>query len=191
MKEKMVPEAILFDRDGTLIEDKNFVHKIKDLKFFPRIIEALQNLDKKTKIIIVTNQAGIGKGIYTKQEYFTFRDHIHTILKEKGITIAAEYYCPHHPKGISPYNIECQCRKPNTALFEQAIQDFNLNPKNCWTIGDMRRDIVAGQRVGMKAILVKTGFAGKGGSDEIITPEYTAEDVYDAVKYIKKYEELQ
>jgi D-glycero-D-manno-heptose 1,7-bisphosphate phosphatase len=187
---EMVPEAILFDRDGTLIVDTGFVHQIEDLEFYPQVIEALQYIDKKTKIIIITSQAGIGRGLYTEQDYFVFRDHIHSLLNEKGITIAAEYFCPHHPtKGIPPYNIECQCRKPNTALFEQAIKDFHLNPEQCWTIGDMRRDINAGQRVGMKGILVKTGFGGKGGDGDTITPDYVADNLYDAVEFIKHYGE--
>ena len=192
VKEKMVPEAIILDRDGTLIVDKSFVHKIEDLQFFPRIIEALQNIDKRTKIIIITAQPGIGRAIFKEQDYFNFRDYIQHVLKQQGITIAAEYFCPHHPtKGIPPYNVECQCRKPNTELFEQAIKDFNLNPNKCWSIGDMRRDIVAGHRVGMKGILVKTGFGGKGGEGDAITPEYIAEDLYDAVEFITKYEEKQ
>lgn len=182
----MMPEAILLDRDGTLILDKAYVHKIEELQFLPRVLDALQTIDKKTKIIIITNQAGIGKGIFKEEDYLKFRNHIWKVLGDKGITIAAEYFCPHHQKGIPPYNVECECRKPKTALLKQAIKDFNLNPKECWTIGDMRRDILAGERVGIKGILVKTGFGGKGGDGDEIHPEYVAEDLYDAIEFIRK-----
>lgn len=184
----MIPEAILFDRDGTLIVDKEYVHKIEDLEFLPRVLEALQKIKRETKIIIITNQAGIGRGVFKEKDYFKFRNHIHAVLKEKGIMVTGEYFCPHHPtKGIAPYNVECNCRKPKTALLEQAINDFNLNPKKCWTIGDMRRDIIAGQKLRMKAILVKTGFAGQGGEGDEVIPDYTAENLLDAIEYIHNY----
>ncbi len=182
----MIPEAIIFDRDGTLIVDKEYVHKIEELQFFPRVVEALQKIDKKTKIIIITNQAGIGKGIFIEQDYLKFRNHIWKVLEDRGITIAAEYFCPHHPKGIAPYNVECNCRKPKSGLFEQAIEEHGLSSKNCWNIGDMRRDIIAGQKLGMKGILVKTGFGGQGGDGDLVIPEYVAEDVYDAIEFIRK-----
>lgn len=182
-----MPEAIILDRDGTLIVDKAFVHKISDVEFFPRTIEALKHVPKETKLIIITNQAGIGRGLYKEEDYKKCRDYIHEQLKKEGITIAAEYFCPHHPtKGIPPYNKECACRKPKTELFERAIEDFALTPENCWCIGDMRRDIIPGQKLGMKGILVKTGFGGQGGDGDQVIPEYIAEDVYDAIEFIMK-----
>ncbi len=182
-------QALLIDRDGVLIKDAGFVHKIEDFEFYPLVIEALQLLDKQTKIIIITNQAGIANGIFTEIEYFAFRDFLHAQFNKNGIHITAEYFCPHHPKGIVvPYNVSCSCRKPATALFEQAIKDHHLTPSKCWTIGDMRRDILAGQKVGIKGILVKTGFGGQSGSGDEVVPDYVAEDLYDAVQYIKKQE---
>jgi D-glycero-D-manno-heptose 1,7-bisphosphate phosphatase len=182
-----MPDAIILDRDGVLIKDKGFMHKVEELEFYPRVIEALQKVSKETKIIIITNQAGIARGIFTEQDYKKLRDHIHKIFRRNNIVITAEYFCPHHPKGtISEYTKECSCRKPASGLFEQAVKEHNLNPKNCWCIGDMRRDIIAGQRVGMKGIIVKTGFGGEGGEGDPIKPEYVAEDLYDAIKFIKK-----
>lgn len=184
-----MPQAIILDRDGVLIKDKGFVHKIEDVELYSQVIEALQSVDKKTKLIIITNQAGIAKGIFREENYKEVRDYIHAFLKKKGIKITAEYYCPHHPEGSIPeYTKICTCRKPETALFEKALKEHQLNPKNCWTVGDMRRDILAGQRVGMKGILVKTGCAGKGGSGDEITPDYIAEDLYDAIKFIQQQE---
>ena len=190
MKENSVPEAIILDRDGTLIVDKEFVHKISDVEFLPRTIAGLKQVAKETKLIIITNQAGIGRGLYKEEDYKKCRDYIHEQLKKEGVIIVAEYFCPHHPtKGIIPYNIDCTCRKPETALFEQAVKDFALNPEKCWCIGDMRRDIIPGQKLGMKGILVKTGFGGQGGEGDPVTPEYVAEDLYDAIEYIRKQEE--
>ncbi len=83
----MIPEALFLDRDGTLIVDHEFVHKIEDLEFFPGVIEALCSLPQSTKLIIITNQAGIGRGIFTEQQYFSFRDHIHAVLKQHGVLL--------------------------------------------------------------------------------------------------------
>lgn len=188
-EKKQMPHAIILDRDGVLIKDKDFVHKVEDIELYPKVIEALQLLKGK-KIIIITNQAGIAKGIFTEENYKKVCDHIHTIFRENDITITAEYYCPHHPQGTIPeYTKICKCRKPGTELFEKALKEHQLNPENCWTIGDMRRDILAGQRVGIKGILVKTGFAGKGGSGDEVVPNYIAEDLYDAIKFIKNQEQ--
>ncbi len=182
-------QAIFLDRDGVLIKDKGFVHKKEEVELYPKVIDALQLLDKQTKIIIITNQAGIAKGIFSEADYKKVRDYIHAVFKENKIIITAEYYCPHHPQGTIPeYTKECRCRKPKTELFEKAIKEHQLNPENCWTIGDMRRDIIAGQRVGIKGILVKTGFGGKGGEEDEVIPHYLAEDLYDALKFIQKQE---
>ncbi len=183
----MIPEAIILDRDGTLIVNKEFVHKISDVEFFPRTIKALKHVPKETKLIIITNQAGIGRGLYKEEDYKRCRDYIHEQLKKEGITIAAEYFCPHHPKGIvAQYNKDCDCRKPKAGLFELAIKEHHLNPIQCWNIGDMRRDIIAGQKVGINGIIVKTGFGSKGGEGDPVTPEYVAEDLYDAIEFIMK-----
>lgn len=191
-RERTMSQAIILDRDGILIKDNGFIHKIEDIELYPQVIEALQSVDKKTKLIIITNQAGIAKGIFKEEEYKKVREHIHELFKQKGISITAEYFCPHHPQGtVAPYNKECSCRKPAPGLFQQAIKEHQLNPSKCWTIGDMRRDILAGQRVGMKGILVKTGFGGKGSSGDEVTPNYIAEDLYDAIKFIQEQEKQE
>lgn len=186
-------EALILDRDGVIIESPSlsegkYTFRIEDVKIYPRVIEALKLLNKKTKIIIITNQAGIAHGKYTEEDYKKVRDFIYNIFEKNGIHVTAEYVCMHHPLGtVAPYNIICNCRKPATGLFELAIKEHGLNPNNCWTIGDMRRDIIAGQKVGMKGILVKTGLAGKGGTGDEVTPDYIADDLYDAIKYIKAH----
>lgn len=188
-------EAVILDRDGVIIEglgEGKYCFKLEDVKIYPGVIEALKLLNKKTRIIIITNQAGIAFGKYTEGDYIKVRDYIWNIFKKNGIHVTAEYFCPHHPSGtVAPYNVICNCRKPATGLFELAIREYGLNPKNCWTIGDMRRDIIAGQKLGMKGILVKTGLAGKGGSGDEVTPNYIAEDLYDAVRHIKEMEKAQ
>ncbi len=153
--------AIFLDRDGTINEDSGYTNKIEDLEFIDDAILGLQRMRHLNyKFIIITNQAGIAKGKYTEEEYFTFRDEMHKRLKNipNQIQIDAEYFCPHHPEGIiQKYKIDCNCRKPKTGMLEQAAKDFNLDLKKCWMIGDMPSDIIAGKNAGCRTIQVLTG----------------------------------
>lgn len=152
-------KAIFLDRDGTINEDSGYTNKVENLEFIDEAILGLQKmLHWDYKFIIVTNQAGIARGRYTEEDYFAFRNEMHKRLKENGIIITAEYFCPHHLKGkIKEYKIDCNCRKPKTGMLEQAAKDFNLNLSKCWMIGDMPSDIIAGKNAGCRTIQVLTG----------------------------------
>ena len=152
-------KAIFLDRDGTINEDVGYTHKIGDLEFIDKAIFGLQRMRYLNyKFIIVTNQAGIAKGKYSEKDYFDFRNEMHKRLKENGIIIAAEYFCPHHPEGtIEKYKINCDCRKPKIGMLEQAAKDFNLDLKKCWMIGDLPSDVLAGKNAGCRTIQILTG----------------------------------
>lgn len=151
--------AIFLDRDGTINEDLGYTYKIEDLEFIDEAILGLQRMRHLNyKFIIVTNQAGIAKEKYSEEDYFKFRDEMHRRLKENGIIIDAEYFCPHHPEGIiEQYKMDCNCRKPKTGMLEQAAKDFNLDLKKCWMIGDTSLDILTGKNAGCRTIQVLTG----------------------------------
>ena len=152
-------KAIFLDRDGVINFDTGYTHKIEDLKFISNSIEGLRLMqDKGYQLIIVTNQAGIAKGIYSEKEYVAFRNEMHNQLREYGIIIDKEYFCPHHKEGIiEKYKIDCNCRKPKTGMLEQAAKDFNLDLKKCWMIGDTPSDVQAGKNAGCRAIQVMSG----------------------------------
>ncbi|OGJ13333.1 hypothetical protein A3K82_00340 [Candidatus Pacearchaeota archaeon RBG_19FT_COMBO_34_9] len=174
-------KIIFLDRDGTINEDSGHVYRLRELKFIPNMAEGLKKLQNAGyKFIILTNQAGIAKGLYHEQDYFLFREEMHRGLKEQGIIITAEYFCPHHRDGIGKYRIDCNCRKPKTGLLEQAAKDFNLNLNDCWMIGDKNSDILAGKNAGCKTIHVLTG--------ECKTPinyaDFIAKDLVEAADYI-------
>jgi D-glycero-D-manno-heptose 1,7-bisphosphate phosphatase len=147
------------DRDGTINEDAGYTHKIEDLEFIDASIMGLERMQKSGYLlIIVTNQAGIAKGKYSEKDYFIFKDEMHKRLKEHGIILTAEYFCPHHMEGkIEEYKIDCSCRKPKPGMLEQAAKDFDLDLKKCWMIGDIPSDILAGKNAGCRTIQVMTG----------------------------------
>ncbi len=175
-------KMIFLDRDGTITNSGDHIYKIKDLKFVSKVIEGLRKLQKEGyKFIVITNQAGIGRGLYSEKDYFTFRNEVHKQLKEQGIIITAEYFCPHHPeKGIGEYRIDCNCRKPKTGLLEQAAKDFNLNLKECWVVGDQIWDVDAGKNAGCRTIHVLTGEK----REPISYADFVAKDLIEAADYI-------
>jgi len=169
-------KAIFLDRDGTINIDKGYVYKPEDLKFLPGAINGLRKLQEEYKLIIITNQSGIGRGYYSKDDYFNFRDYMHKKLRKHGISITAEYFCPHNPED------NCNCRKPKTGMLEQAANGFDLNLKECWMIGDSSKDIQAGKNAGCKTIRVLTG-----EENQIDYADFVARDLTEAAAYIFTY----
>ncbi|MHA2600934.1 MAG: D-glycero-alpha-D-manno-heptose-1,7-bisphosphate 7-phosphatase [Candidatus Thorarchaeota archaeon SMTZ1-83] len=173
----MKNRAVILDRDGVLNVDKGYVHRIEDFQLLPRVIDALQLLPEDFRLIIITNQSGIGRGFYTEEQFLELMRNVKRLLARDGIHIDKVYYCPHLPSD------NCSCRKPHTDLLERAVDEFGLDPKRCVVIGDHTSDIKMGEDGGCRTILVKTGLGGTDGMYPI-NPEYIAQDLYDAIHYI-------
>jgi len=180
----MKNSAIFLDRDGTINKDGDHPHRLVDLHLIPSAILGLRLLRTLgVPLIIVTNQAGIGQGLYTEKDYFAFRSTFYKELSKKNIEIDAEYFCPHHPtKGIGKYGIDCGCRKPKAGMLEKAAKEFSLDLTKCWMIGDKLSDIQAGNSVGCRTIHVLTGKYKESTSEA----EFEAEDLIKAAIYIIK-----
>ncbi|MFH1423794.1 MAG: D-glycero-beta-D-manno-heptose 1,7-bisphosphate 7-phosphatase [Candidatus Nealsonbacteria bacterium] len=142
--------AIFLDRDGVInINEPEYVHRIEDFKFVPRALPALRRLSQTDyKIIIATNQSGIGREYYTEKDLEVLHQWMLRRFKKEGIRIDKIYYCPHAP------GQKCNCRKPKTGMIEQAVKDFGINLSKSWIIGDSERDIQMGKEVNLKTILL-------------------------------------
>jgi len=175
--------AIFLDRDGTLNDDTMYPHKVEQFKLLPGVIEGLKKLSKDYIFIIITNQSGIGRGIYKEEDFHNFNSHLISELVNAGIEIKKTYYCPHHP------NEDCDCRKPNTKNLLSAAREFNIDIKNSWTIGDHPPDIQMGLNAGTKTIFMLTGH-GKEHVNEIkkegLNPDFIAENFLQAAEFIIK-----
>lgn len=176
MTKNIGQKAIFIDRDGTLIEEVNFLHRIKDLRHFPHTNEAVKLLKENGfLVIVVTNQSGIGRGIYTEDEMHAIHMKIQTDLTEK---LDAFYFCPHLP------DEGCACRKPNLGMIEAACRDFEIDLENSWIIGDKTLDIGTGFNANIKTALVLTGY-GKNELEKLVRkPDLIAENLLEAVKWI-------
>jgi D-glycero-D-manno-heptose 1,7-bisphosphate phosphatase len=169
-------KAVFIDRDGTLIEEVNFLHRVEDLRYFPFTDEAIRLLKENGfKVVLVTNQSGIGRGIYTEDEMHSVHQQIQADLTEK---LDAIYFCPHLP------NAGCACRKPNLGMIESAFADLPIDLENSWMIGDKNLDVELGLNAGIKPIMVMTGY-GKKHYPKLKRPPFAvAENLLEAVKIV-------
>jgi D-glycero-D-manno-heptose 1,7-bisphosphate phosphatase len=139
-------KALFLDRDGVINVDKGHVYRREQFEFLPGIFDLCRRyINAGYLLLIITNQAGIAKGIYTEQDYKDLTEWMIRQFKEKGITISKVYHCPHHPD----VNGICDCRKPAPGMILQAITDFNLDISECILIGDKETDLEAGRRAGI------------------------------------------
>ncbi len=145
-------KCIFLDRDGVLNEDRtDYVYRVEDFVIPEGVPEALRLLkDAGYLLIVITNQAGIAKGLYTRNDVMTC---YHYLQDQCGKLIDDIYYSPHHPK----YDSESLTRKPGSLLLEKAMAKYNINPDASWMIGDALRDMQAGKRVGVQTVLIAQG----------------------------------
>ena len=153
---------IFLDRDGTMNEEVNYLHRPEDLKLLPGVAEAVRRFNEAGyAVIVVTNQAGVARGFYTEKDVVKLHEYMNRMLMESGAHVDAFYYCPHHPEhGIGAYKKVCHCRKPATGMFEEAEKKFEkgINKQESYMIGDKLLDTEAGHNYGVKSILVGTGY---------------------------------
>lgn len=169
-------KTIFVDRDGTLIEEVNFLSRIEDLRFFPFTIEAVELLKKAGfLIIVVTNQSGIARKIFDESAMHSIHEKIQTDLPVK---LDGFYFCPHLPTG------NCPCRKPRTGMIEAACADFLIDLENSWVIGDKALDVELGFNAKIKTALVLTGYGKKDLAKLSKKPDVVAENLLEAVFHI-------
>ncbi len=176
MIERKKQKAVFLDRDGTLIEEVNFLHRLEDLRYFAFTDEAVKRLKEKGfLVIVVTNQSGIARGKYTVEDMHRIHEQIQTDLTEK---LDAFYFCPHMP------DAGCRCRKPRLGMIEFALNDFPIDLKDSWMIGDKVLDVELGLNAGLKTALVRTGYGENHQHELPRCPDLIAENLLAAVEKI-------
>lgn len=156
----MTHKAVFLDRDGVINQDHAYVHKIEDFEFIDGVFEACYQFQALGyKLIVVTNQSGIGRGYYNEAQFAQLTEWMCQQFQAHGITIDGVYFCPHHPhKAQPPYQRECTCRKPNPGMLLEAIEAHIIDPKQSVMVGDKGSDIQAALAAGVSTkILVESG----------------------------------
>lgn len=181
-------KAVFIDRDGTINEERQYVYNIEDFQLIPGSLEALKLLTQHgIKIYIITNQAGIAKGYFTAEQFHILTQHMLRFFGDEEVEIEKVLYSPHHPDGIVPeYTQDCLCRKPNTKLLEDIIEENDFKIKEVVLIGDKKSDIEAGRRLGIKTYLVETGYGREEKSHTKAT--FVRSNLKDAVVHLLSFE---
>ena len=142
---------------------KHFLHRIEDFEWIPGAVEALQQLKAAGFLLmVVTNQSGVARGHFSEDDVTALHRHMQRELEASDTTIDAYYYCPYHPEATLPaYRLDAACRKPKTGMLTQAIDEWHVDPRVSFLVGDRERDIEAGRRLGLTTILVETGYGAR------------------------------
>lgn len=172
--------AVFLDRDGTLIEERHYLHEPDEVVLLPGAIEGLRRLrDLGLALVVVTNQSGIGRGYYDADALSRVHTRLIGLLAAEGVRLDGLYACPHTPED------GCACRKPRPGLVEQARRELGLAPAGSFVIGDKACDIVLGQAIGAVTVLVTTGYGAQTVANGSCRPDYVAADLGAAARIIE------
>ncbi len=173
--------AVFLDRDGTINKYVGFLRNIDEFRLLPGVAEAIRAINESGYLaIVITNQPVIARGEVTCEQLQEIHSKMETLLGTKGAYLDAIYYCPHHPdKGfegeIPELKCDCNCRKPKPGLLIRAAEDFNIDLRNSWMVGDGENDIKAGKAAGCRTALI-------GGADYL--QEVTISSLEEFTKYL-------
>lgn len=177
--------AVFLDRDGTIVEERGYITSPERISLIPGAAEGIAALRKAGwKAIMVSNQAGVAKGLMTEEDLVRVNARVDALLASEGTALDGLYCCPHHPEGTVPrYTQVCDCRKPGTGLLRRAAIEHGIDLASSVFVGDSIRDIEAGRGVGARTVLVLTGFGVKtrdaGGK-----ADHVAADLAEAAAWI-------
>ncbi len=168
--------AVFLDRDGTLMREVNYCGDPKLVEIFSCVPEALQRLRAGGyKLIVISNQSGIGRGYFTEEQYRTVEAEVARAIQPAKLD--AVYFCPDRPDAAT------ERRKPGLGMLLEAQKDHAIDFARSFFVGDKAIDVECGRRAGMRTILVKTGY---GAKELHARPDWIAEDLAEAADIILK-----
>jgi D,D-heptose 1,7-bisphosphate phosphatase len=172
--------AVFLDRDGTIILEREYLSDPEGVELLPGVIQALRVLrDAGFALVVVTNQSGIARGLYSETDYHRVAARLERLLSEQGVGPDLTLFCPHHPD----VGGACRCRKPGTGMHEAATRELGLDPERSFFVGDKPSDVEAGVRMGGRGVLVLTGH-GADFRDEVPPGTWIARDLAEAARVI-------
>tara|TARA_A100001011_G_C13962697_1_gene695964 strand:+ start:215 stop:742 length:528 start_codon:yes stop_codon:yes gene_type:complete len=174
-------KGLFLDRDGIINIEKNYVHKIEDFIFMDSIFDLCKAAMKKDyNIFVITNQAGIGRGLYTEDDFLILSDWMTKKFLDEGIVLKKIYFCPFHPKhGIGKYKKNSNDRKPNPGMILKAKEEYKIDLKKSVLVGDKMSDIEAGIASGIKKNILLSHEKTRNYADF-----YYIENLRDVIKFL-------
>jgi D,D-heptose 1,7-bisphosphate phosphatase len=157
-RSRLLRPAAFLDRDGTLIQEKEYLSDPEGVELFPGVPEALRLLrGAGYALVVVTNQSGIARGLYTLEDYRAVAQRLDEVLAQEGVPLDATFFCPHHPDFTGP----CECRKPSTGMHRDAARELGLDLGRSIYIGDREKDVLPALALGGQGFLVRTGYGAE------------------------------
>lgn len=184
-------KAVFLDRDGTLIQDKDYLQDPAQVVLEQGAAEAVARLNRNDfAVILVTNQSGVARGYFTEEDVVAVHQRLGELLAAENARLDAMYYCPHYPEGIvQEYRQSCGCRKPATGMFQRASQEWGIDLARSYMIGDKLTDIEAARNAGLAGVLVRTGYGedewkASVRAEDTEKPDRVAMDLREAVEFV-------
>lgn len=176
-------KAVFVDRDGTINIDVHYLSNLEQFEMYPGVGAGIRSLkDAGYMILVITNQSGVGRGYFSEEQLGMIHDRMRSEFLQHGVVLDGIYYCPHHP------DANCNCRKPKTLMFEQAIRDLQIDVTSSFMLGDKILDIEAGKKAGVRTILIPEPHMREDclarKSLWSCEPDFIADDFTDAVRWI-------
>jgi D-glycero-D-manno-heptose 1,7-bisphosphate phosphatase len=178
-----VIRGAFLDRDGTIIEEKHYIANPDDVVLTDGAIEGLQALRAAGfKLVVVTNQSGIARGLYAEADFRAVQARLEAMLEAEGLAFDGVYFCPHHPEFSGP----CECRKPGPGMYRDAERNHGIDLAHSVYIGDRLKDVLPAKLFGGMGILVRTGYGNAEAED---SPEWVrhATDLREAAVMAEKW----
>lgn len=181
--------AIFLDRDGTILDELGYVTPSSTIVIYPWSADAIRLFKRAGyAVVIVTNQGGIGLGLYDHEFVKVTHDSLTRHFAEGGAEIDAWYYCPHHPEAVvEEYRVVCNCRKPAPGMLHDAARDLDLDLSRSWVVGDQWRDVQLAHVAGCRSALVRTGHGAAQEAEwppDVAPPTVTSDNLIAAVSAI-------
>lgn len=166
--------AAFLDRDGVVNVDRGYVFRREDFEFVPGVLDGARSLSGLGyALVVVTNQSGIGRGMYSERDFGALTEWMKAAFEQAGAPLEGVYYCPHHPTEASGlYRIDCDCRKPRAGMLLRAAQELGLDLPDSIMFGDRSSDLQAAKAAGVgRRILLATDGRGEPSKtiDELAT----------------------
>jgi D-glycero-D-manno-heptose 1,7-bisphosphate phosphatase len=178
MKEKQQRRFIVLDRDGTIVEEREYLSQPEQVKLIPSAGAALRELQQMGfGLVVITNQSGVGRGIFDQDQLDLIHERLKQLLDREGVHLDGLYVCPHKPDD------HCSCRKPKLGLLQKAAEDLGFSLERCIVIGDKAGDIEMGRAAGVATFLVRTGYGAQW--ENAIAADFVVDDLAAAMATIR------
>ena len=156
----MTRPAVFLDRDGTMIDEVGYLDRKEDARWFPWTIDAIRLLNRAGYLVcVVTNQGGIGLGLFDEAFVTDLHASLDAELRDSGAAVDGWFMCPHHPRAVVPgLQTPCECRKPGRGMIDAACARWDIDLARSWIVGDRDVDVLMAEAVGARGVLVRTGY---------------------------------